>query len=268
MRRANARVPISPSKKANACGSNRQHRDSVVSIDSTTTCDSKKERSSVSTRSETPSVKTLSRLAADENMSTDSLCTDSLYSEKEATTKRVDDTAHKSKGKENVADKRKLATRSAGSCLVPQKSKSSNNSPNTKRTFSESAVASTFKSTPNKKTLIAVSKVENKVNPPRRISANKIANTNQIRVSPGRSSLASPRTSTSRNILQRNASKCDANVINGNTVKRKNDVDLENNKKNLKDDKRPTIVSRSGTFLKDEPTILKKPQVENVQDNF
>lgn len=80
--------------------------------------------------------------------------------------------------------------------------------------------------------------------------------------------MASPRTSTSRNVIQRNTGKCD-NLLNGN-VRRKNDVDSENNKRNLKDDllKGPKIVSRSGTFLKDEPTILKKPQIDNVQDKL
>lgn len=260
MRRAAAASSTSPSKKLNG-NANRQHRDSIVSNDSTTTADSKKEKSSVSTRSQTPSVKTLSRLAADENMSTDSLCTDSLYSEKDATTKP--------KGKENVEEKKRGLAKSATGPIIPSKTRLSTISPNKRQTLENST--SSCRITPNKRVInLTKSASESKVPPPRRISSGRVSSTNQTRASPGKSSLASPRTSTSRNVIQRTSGKYDSNVINGNTVRRKNDVDSENNKRNLKDDllKGPKIVSRSGTFLKDEPTILKKPQIDNVQDKL
>jgi hypothetical protein len=40
----------------------------------------------------------------------------------------------------------------------------------------------------------------------------------------------------------------------------------QNKKTESSEEKQLTVGSRSGTFLKDEPTILKKPDVDNVQE--
>ncbi|KAL0279976.1 UNVERIFIED_CONTAM: hypothetical protein PYX00_001413 [Menopon gallinae] len=236
----------------NRTGANaRQHRDSVVSTESATSCDGKRDRSYASARCDTPSAKTLSRLTADDNMSTDSLFTDSLYSEKDATTKKCDDS--KLKGKENV---RKTPAKPASNLAkAPQ--------PNPRR-FENSTTA--YKSPVAKKIMPSAS--ETKIVPPKRFPTARTTNVMNQKASPGRASLASPRNVTNRNLNQKTTAKYDPNVINGNTVKMKKEVDSENNKNSIKDDKRPSTVSRSGTFLKDEPTILKKPQTENIESGF
>lgn len=228
----------------------RHHRDSVVSTESATSCDGKKDRSYASARCDTPSAKTLSRLTGDDNMSTDSLFTDSLYSEKDATTKKPDDS--KLKGKENV---RKATAKPAVNVTkatqpIPRRFENSN---------------SAYKSPVTKKIIPSAS--EAKIVPPKRFPATRTTSANQ-KASPGRASLASPRNATNKNLNQKSTPKYDPNVINGNTIKMKKEVDSENNKNTIKDDKRPSTVSRSGTFLKDEPTILKKPQAENIESGF
>ncbi|XP_066991189.2 streptococcal hemagglutinin [Anabrus simplex] len=61
-----------------------------------------------------------------------------------------------------------------------------------------------------------------------------------------------------------------ANKVNNNmSVVKKNSTNGKNKRNadsSSSEDKPPTVGSRSGTFLKDEPTILKKPEVDNVQE--
>lgn len=54
--------------------------------------------------------------------------------------------------------------------------------------------------------------------------------------------------------------------INGKNKHNNNEISTLNNKGESSEEKPPTVGSRSGTFLKDEPTILKKPDVDNVQE--
>lgn len=54
--------------------------------------------------------------------------------------------------------------------------------------------------------------------------------------------------------------------VNGKNKQNNNEISSLNNKGESAEEKPPTVGSRSGTFLKDEPTILKKPDVDNVQE--
>ncbi|PSN39398.1 hypothetical protein C0J52_16579 [Blattella germanica] len=54
--------------------------------------------------------------------------------------------------------------------------------------------------------------------------------------------------------------------INGRNKQNNNEVSSQNKKAEPSEDRPLTVGSRSGTFLKDEPTILKKPDVDNVQE--
>ncbi|XP_069696748.1 serine-rich adhesin for platelets isoform X2 [Periplaneta americana] len=54
--------------------------------------------------------------------------------------------------------------------------------------------------------------------------------------------------------------------INGKNKQNNNETPTLSKKGEPSEDKPPSVGSRSGTFLKDEPTILKKPDVDNVQE--
>jgi hypothetical protein len=54
--------------------------------------------------------------------------------------------------------------------------------------------------------------------------------------------------------------------LNGKNKRNNNEVPTPNKKGETSEEKPPTVGSRSGTFLKDEPTILKKPNFDNVQE--
>ncbi|KAJ9596492.1 hypothetical protein L9F63_012475 [Diploptera punctata] len=69
----------------------------------------------------------------------------------------------------------------------------------------------------------------------------------------------------------RGASKTNNNatrkvVSNGRNKQNNNEVSSQNKRSEPSEDRPLTVGSRSGTFLKDEPTILKKPDVDNVQE--
>lgn len=237
-------------------GSNQQSRDSVLRSDSTTTIDSKQDKSFISTRSDTPSAKMLNRLTAEENMSTDSLCTDSLKSEKDATLKRrPHESDARTNGKENL-----VRTVKPGSS-VPVKSKFS-----TRSLHSGSRSAAVAKTNSVQRFVIPTLKPSNndaKSNPPRRFTPVKTTAGNQSKRNSSRAN-ASPSPQGLSNRNQRNSAKSDSNLMNGNSSRNKIEVDSENNKKFTQESKTPSAVSRSGTFLKEEPTILKKPQVETT----
>jgi hypothetical protein len=55
-------------------------------------------------------------------------------------------------------------------------------------------------------------------------------------------------------------------ISNGKNKQNNNEVCTPNKKAESSEEKQLTVGSRSGTFLKDEPTILKKPDVDNVQE--
>ena len=54
--------------------------------------------------------------------------------------------------------------------------------------------------------------------------------------------------------------------VNGRNKQNNNDISVQNKRAEPSEDRPLTVGSRSGTFLKDEPTILKKPDVDNVQE--
>lgn len=248
LRPSSSKTSVPQNKKTP--GSNRPSRDTVVKSDSATTINSRSYRS---TRSDNFSTKMVSRLAAEENMSSDSLCTDSLLSDKDATSRRKQsDMESNFRGKENLDAKR----RPDSSLPKPQ---SSTNSPTTKRLNSKNQSTTGAKVVPTHKFIIPRPPTDSKTtNSTKRYTTGKIpiANTHL-----GKAHVTS--SSTNRN--QRNSGKPDVNLMNGNSNRKRNEVDSENNKNISKENIcNPSALSRSGTFLKDEPTILKKPQVESA----
>lgn len=115
------------------------------------------------------------------------------------------------------------------------------------------------------------------------ISANKrtpsrLQSRNQPTASPVRSSIESGRgvsrscgrgNTTGKGIT--NVSKANNNaarkvISNGKNKQNNNEMCTPNKKAEASEARQLTVGSRSGTFLKDEPTILKKPDVDNVQE--
>jgi len=54
--------------------------------------------------------------------------------------------------------------------------------------------------------------------------------------------------------------------VHGKNRQNNNEVSTPNKRGESSEEKPLSVGSRSGTFLKDEPTILKKPNVDNVQE--
>jgi hypothetical protein len=54
--------------------------------------------------------------------------------------------------------------------------------------------------------------------------------------------------------------------VHGKNRQNNNEVSAPNKRGESSEEKPLSVGSRSGTFLKDEPTVLKKPNVNNVQE--
>lgn len=68
------------------------------------------------------------------------------------------------------------------------------------------------------------------------------------------------------NVSKANNNSARKVISNGKNKQNNNEVCTPNKKAESSEEKQLTVGSRSGTFLKDEPTILKKPDVDNVQE--
>lgn len=182
----------------------------------------------------TASAHPLSQLTGEDNMSTDSLATESSCGEKEALARR------QGRGKENLVEMRRTgAPTDKLVSSLPRKTQSLGSFP------------SVGKPLTRPKTMIPRMEYDSK-KPVRKLGAPRSA-VNDTRTTVGRTGI-SP---------QKPAVRANANAVNGNVHSKSPVVDSENNPTGG-GFKPPVIVSRSGTFLKDEPTILKKPQADNV----
>lgn len=70
----------------------------------------------------------------------------------------------------------------------------------------------------------------------------------------------------STNVSKANNNAARKVISNGKSKQNNNEMCTQNKKTESSEEKQLTVGSRSGTFLKDEPTILKKPDVDNVQE--
>lgn len=206
-------------------------------------------------------------------MSTDSLCTDSLQSDIiiDANVKLRSDETHSkiNKGKENnVSGERKSYN---STCHF--KSKSTSNSPITKRLNTEKNRATAGRSNSKSVQNFIISTSKSSFEQPGKICSGnnkKMANGGKIPVSSNKlktgGDLLKSNVSQSNKGTSKTLSKTNQNYVNGNSIHGREDmvvvvVDSENNEKR-ENFETPSALSRSGTFLKGEPTILKKLPVE------